>query len=96
MAAFISSDKDFATFRCFSRLQVRVLLHRQDELVRLEQKLEALDEAQEKTDSHQLRTNRRPDLSHESQALLGEVEVKLKQYSMTSQLYVKKEGRRLS
>ncbi|KAF1998960.1 hypothetical protein P154DRAFT_546514 [Amniculicola lignicola CBS 123094] len=43
LSALIHTDRDFAIFRCFGRLHARVLLHKQDELVALEERLEHLD-----------------------------------------------------
>lgn len=68
-------------FRSFGRLHARVLLHKQDELVQLEQRLDQLDQRTSETDPYVLTSNRRQSMSTaERQALLGEVEVKLREY----------------
>lgn len=43
MAAYINSDVNFTMYRKFGTLRSRVLLHRQDELNKLEKRLNALD-----------------------------------------------------
>ncbi|KAH7110735.1 hypothetical protein EDB81DRAFT_849146 [Dactylonectria macrodidyma] len=80
LSAFLSSDRDFTMFRCFARLHVRLLLHKQDELVELEQQLDQLDRSQSETSPYLLTTNRRRDANAERQALLELVEGKLKEY----------------
>ncbi|OIW24413.1 hypothetical protein CONLIGDRAFT_565921, partial [Coniochaeta ligniaria NRRL 30616] len=81
LSAFLHSDRDFAMFRSFGRLHARVLLHKQDELVQLEQRLDQLDQRASETDPYVLTTNRRHSATTaERQALLGEVEAKLKEY----------------
>lgn len=45
LAKFMASDKVFCIFRRFDVLSVRTLLRLQDELSELEQRLEAVDEA---------------------------------------------------
>ncbi|KAI1399457.1 hypothetical protein F4819DRAFT_415797 [Hypoxylon fuscum] len=81
LSAFLSSDRDFSMFRCFARLQARMLLHKQDELADLEQKLDELDRAESAANPFHLTTNRRGDANPERQALLGVVEGKLKDYN---------------
>lgn len=51
LAAFVNSDDTFANFRRFGRLSARILLHIQNDLNDLEQKLDALDnqDAQDET-----------------------------------------------
>lgn len=58
-----------------------MLLHKQDELADLEQKLDELDRAESAANPFHLTTNRRGDANPERQALLGVVEGKLKDYS---------------
>jgi hypothetical protein len=44
LAAFSNSDENFMIYRRFGYLQSRILLHKQDELQRLEQELEEMDQ----------------------------------------------------
>ncbi|KIL86399.1 hypothetical protein FAVG1_10228 [Fusarium avenaceum] len=81
LAAFLSSDKEFTVFRCFSRLHTRVLLHKQDELAQLEQRLDELDEEDSRNNSYRLLTNRHRGGDQDRQVLLGEIERKLNEYN---------------
>jgi hypothetical protein len=81
LAAFLSSDREFTVFRCFSRLHTRVLLHKQDELAQLEQRLDELDEEDSQNNSYRLMTNRHRSGDQDRRALLGEIEQKLNEYS---------------
>ena len=67
-------------FRYFGRLHARVLLHKQDELAQLEQRLDELDRAESEVNPYFMTTNRRRGDNPQRQALLGEVEGKLKEY----------------
>ncbi|KAI0387560.1 hypothetical protein F5Y04DRAFT_286665 [Hypomontagnella monticulosa] len=78
LSAFIDSDRNFVMFRCFGRLQARVLLHRQDELAEIESRLERIDQ-EEKTE-YFLSCNRQ-DPSVERRALFKEAENKLIEYN---------------
>ncbi|KAK4184108.1 hypothetical protein QBC35DRAFT_517792 [Podospora australis] len=82
LSAFLSSDKDFAMFRCFKRLHTRVLLHKQDELAQLERQLDELDQADNATSPFSPTTNRRGDArSNQRRVLLVQIEGKLNEYS---------------
>ncbi|CAG1982738.1 unnamed protein product [Fusarium graminearum] len=81
LAAFMSADKDFTMFRSFSRLHTRLLLHKQDELTELEQRLDELDQADSKVAPYLLITNRDVSGDTERRALLGEIEIKLNEYN---------------
>lgn len=65
-------------FRRFGRLQARILLHKQDELIDLEQQLEQID-SEEQTEYYL--SCRRQDLNTKRHALIHEAEVKLNEYS---------------
>ncbi|PTD03316.1 hypothetical protein HYE67_011359 [Fusarium culmorum] len=80
LSAFMSADKDFTMFRSFSRLHTRVLLHKQDELTELEQRLDELDQADSKVAPYLLITNRDVSGDTERRALLSEIEIKLNEY----------------
>lgn len=81
LSAFLSGDKEFTMFRSFSRLHARLLLHKQDELTELEQRLDQLDHADSKVDSYRLLTNRHISGDTERRALLREIEIKLNEYN---------------
>ncbi|KAF5008705.1 hypothetical protein FDECE_5032 [Fusarium decemcellulare] len=68
-------------FRTFSRLHARVLLHKQDELAQLEQRLDRLDQADLQFDAYRLLTNRYGSGDEERRILLREIEVKLNEYT---------------
>lgn len=68
-------------FRCFARLHARVLLHKQDELAEMEQRLDQLDQIDSQVDSYRLLTNRHRSGDTERRALLSEIETKLNEYS---------------
>jgi hypothetical protein len=68
-------------FRSFTRLHARVLLHKQDELAELEQRLDQLDQKDSKVDSYRLLTNRHSSGDTERRALLNEIERKLNEFS---------------
>ncbi|KAK4220387.1 hypothetical protein QBC37DRAFT_367395 [Rhypophila decipiens] len=87
LSAFLSSDREFAMFRSFKRLHARLVLHKQDELVQLEEHLDSLDEAEGQINPHALTTNRpgrhgpTSRYSEERRVLLAEIEVKLREYN---------------
>ncbi|KAF5555308.1 hypothetical protein FNAPI_6164 [Fusarium napiforme] len=68
-------------FRSFTRLHARVLLHKQDELAELEQRLDQLDQKDSKVDSYRLLTNRHSSGDTERRALLSEIEKKLNEFN---------------
>lgn len=77
LSALLHSDSKFILFRRFGHLHARVLLHKQDALVELEQKLNDLD----LTDTNAfLLTSRRSDDNAARLALLDELDIKLKEY----------------
>ena len=72
------SDTQFILFRKFGQLHARILLHKQDVLVELEQRLNNLDN--DETNAFFL-SSRRSDENAERLTLLDELEIKLKEYS---------------
>ncbi|KAF5675602.1 hypothetical protein FDENT_9737 [Fusarium denticulatum] len=68
-------------FRSFTRLHARVLLHKQDELAELEQRLDQLDQKDSKIDSYRLLTNRHISGDTERRALLSDIEIKLNEFN---------------
>jgi hypothetical protein len=84
-ASFLASDNSFLIFRHFGVLNARVLLHLQDQIVCLEERLDALDS------THSARTA--PDVHNgsfryekvpERTQILEEIHEKLKEYSKRS------------
>ncbi|KAI0477044.1 hypothetical protein GGR56DRAFT_386601 [Xylariaceae sp. FL0804] len=78
LAAFVSSSRDFVMFRCFATLHARIVLHKQDELAELEERLVELDRRE--TTAYFL-TSRRSDGNAERGQLLREIEQKLAEYN---------------
>ncbi|KAI1415017.1 hypothetical protein F5Y13DRAFT_197018 [Hypoxylon sp. FL1857] len=78
LSAFIDSERNFAIFRCFGRLHARLLLHKQDELVEIENRLEQID-LEEQTEY--FLACRRQDPSDERRELFGKAEKKLAEYN---------------
>jgi hypothetical protein len=71
-------------FRFFGRLHARILLHNQDQLIELEQKLDQLD--RDETTPYFL-ASRRDDMNIKRQKILAEIEQKLKEYSKSGTSY---------
>ncbi|MCJ1240409.1 hypothetical protein MMC14_008411 [Varicellaria rhodocarpa] len=82
LAAFQDCDPNFLIYRKFSWLHNRVLLHRQDELVELEDRLERLDRFDQENDEKKLTSRRRDDAKPDSsrKELLLDIEKKLVEY----------------
>ena len=73
----MNSDKNFVLLRRFGGLHARVLLHKQDELIEMENKLNELDN-EEKTFYYL--SSRRDDLNFARKNLLTEIERKMADY----------------
>ncbi|KAL1634150.1 hypothetical protein SLS56_002453 [Neofusicoccum ribis] len=73
-----TADKDFAVFKRFGQLHARVLLHKQDEIIEIEERVDDLDEKE--ATSFYLRS-RRLDTNVERRKLLADAEGKLLEYS---------------
>lgn len=81
MAAVINSDAHFATFRKFGTLRSRVLLHRQDELNKLEKELNDLnirDGVESNTRIRSIKYDREQDSQRSD--LIDKVDAKLEHY----------------
>ena len=73
----LHSDNQFILFRRFGHLHARILLHKQDALTELEQRLTDLDT----NDANQFFLNsRRSDRNTARISLLDEIDTKLKEY----------------
>lgn len=83
LAAFLDSDENFMLYRRFGYLQSHIILHKQDELRALEEKLDILDQ-QDDADSETQKYLQSRDLDDKSQrprkALLETIETKFKEY----------------
>ncbi|MCJ1476346.1 hypothetical protein MMC13_005012 [Lambiella insularis] len=81
LAASEDCDPAFLIYRKFGWLHNRVLLHRQDELLELEEELERLDARHYKSDKQSLQSRRRDDaIGDERKNLLRDIEDKLATY----------------
>lgn len=76
LAAFHSSDEDFAIYRRFGYLQSRLILEKQDQLRILEERLDGFD----KSDFMKHTRNLDPDSLRPWQALLQEIEAAFTSY----------------
>jgi hypothetical protein len=83
LAAFLDSDENFMLYRRFGYLQSRLLLHKQDELRALEEKLDLLDK-RDNIDPETQRFLKSRDLDDKRggprKALLETIETKFKEY----------------
>ena len=88
VAAFQECDPNFLVYRKFSWLHGRVLLHHQDELAELEDKLEHMDKHE--NDSKKLVSRRRDDAVSDSRrkALLMDIEKKLAVYGTCAKSFL--------
>lgn len=77
LAAFLNADNDFAIFRCFGRLHARILLHKQAEITRLEERLDELDRSE--LNAFNLRSSRE-DTSRDRHQIIQESERKILEY----------------
>jgi hypothetical protein len=77
LAAFMNNDSNFVVFRAFGRLHARILLHKQDEIIELEQTLMQLDNGE---DTAYYLSSRRHDLNTERRGILMKLETKLVEY----------------
>jgi hypothetical protein len=84
LARFLNSDECFMNYRRFGYLQTRLLLTRQDELRRLEAKLDAADRRDEESYPENLHTC---DFEYAweigQQQLMNDIEHKFKEYGIS-------------
>jgi hypothetical protein len=81
LAAFLDSDENFMIYRRFGYVQGRLLLEKQDELRKLEEKLDKYDKQVEKTCSTNLMTRDLPSNDAESRKeLMDKLEQKFCEY----------------
>jgi hypothetical protein len=82
-AAFLDCDENFMLYRRFGYLQSRILLHKQDELRALEERLDRLDQ-KDNEDEKTKRFLKSRDLDDKRngprKALLDTIETKFKEY----------------
>ena len=83
-SAFVASDNDFFVLRKFGALSARVLLALQDELSRLEEKLEALELGVREKDAPDIHNGSfRQETQGDRRALVCEVQRLLREYSQS-------------
>lgn len=83
LAAIEACDPNFLIYRKFAWLHNRLLLHKQDELYELEQRLERLDKSDSAQDSRRLKSRRRDEHvlpNSGRKELLEQIEKKLESY----------------
>jgi hypothetical protein len=81
LAALVDSDENFMLYRRFGFLQARLLLSRQDELRRLEERLDSLDKKHSKENSRWLHSREDDDImSGDRKKLMLEIEEKFQSY----------------
>ncbi|KAK0670322.1 hypothetical protein QBC41DRAFT_345662 [Cercophora samala] len=76
-AALLSSHSSFQTFRRFTRVRMRLILQQQDEIARLEQRLDELDSAESR---HIFLGCMRRDQNPDRRQVLQELKVALSEY----------------
>lgn len=93
LAAFQRSDPDFAVYRRFNTLHQRVILHRQQELVKLERQLNDLDRTDARETPYRLASLewdhedalQQGKEQSEREDIINKIEIKLKNYGETHQ-----------
>jgi hypothetical protein len=84
LAAFLDSDESFMVYRRFGYVQARLLLEKQDDLQKLERKLDEYDEALGRKRANFLKTrDLKPEDANPRQKILDELEMKFTQYGKT-------------
>ena len=89
LAAFLDSDDNFMMYRRFGYLQARLLLEKQEQLRRLEEDLDLLDQKDQKAESRDLKTLRdgKKDNAGERRVLMRKIEKKFRDYGMLSRYW---------
>ena len=82
LAAFIDCDPNFRIYRKFGWLHNRVLLHIQDELQKLEQELEGVDNWEAKSGDMVKLASRRADKNTARSELIAAIKEKLDEYGV--------------
>jgi len=85
LAAFLDSDENFMVYRRFGYVQARLLLEKQDELRRLEQKLDSYDKKVQKARPINLMTlDLRPEDAAQRKEIMDKLERKFCEYGKIS------------
>jgi len=92
LAAYLNLDPNFPVYRRFGTMRHRVMLHRQIELMKLEQKLNEMDKADWNDHRYRIQSIRKDHENatkegkerSEREELLNEIEAKLQHYGNTS------------
>lgn len=77
LSAYLNSDKDFVVFRRFGQVHTRLLLHKQSAISNLEERLNAIDEAEE--NAYRLKSWNTDD-NMERKDVLAELEARILEY----------------
>ena len=83
LAAIEACDPNLLIYRKFAWLHNRLLLHKQDEIYELEQRLERLDDSDAKRDHRRLKSRQRDECTDPDSGrkeLLKEIDEKLESY----------------
>jgi hypothetical protein len=84
LAAYVSSSKNTRIYRKFGYLRNRVMMYKQDEITRYEERLLELDDRDKETDEHRL-YSRKVDEQQEVSSrkeLISEIDQKIKEYGL--------------
>lgn len=81
-AATLNSDDNFRVYRRFGTLRNRIILHKQHELAKLEERLNELDKIDDKEHKHRIQSIRKDqcDQGSQRQTLINEIDQKLEHY----------------
>jgi hypothetical protein len=77
LSAYLNSDKNFVVFRRFGQVHTRLLLHKQSVISNLEERLTAIDEAEE--NAYRLKSWNTDD-NIERKDVLAELEARILEY----------------
>lgn len=85
LAVFLDSDENFMVYRRFGYVQTRLLLEKQDELRKLEQKLDNYDKKVQKVRATNLMTrDLKPDDAAPRKEIMDKLEQKFREYGKIS------------
>jgi hypothetical protein len=89
LAAFLDSDESFMVYRRFGYIQARLLLEKQDDLQKLEKKLDEYDDSVKQNLPKNLRMrDLKPADAEPRQRILDELEGKFLQYGESGRVHI--------